>query len=117
MRWIRGVGFISALVAASFLLAYAHPFGDAGLYGAKAAQAPIPEDGTLPSDARTILVAKCADCDSTQTHTPIYGHSTPISWLVERGDHQPTWVDLKCIAGVCRQRPTQSTSSGVHLSN
>jgi len=77
MRWIRGVGFISALVAALFLPAYVHPFGDAGLYGAKAAQAPIPEDGNLPSDARTILVAKCADCYSTQTHTPIYCHFAP----------------------------------------
>ena len=89
MRWIRGVGLISALVAASFLLAYVPPFGDAGLYGAKAAHAPIPEDA-LPSDTRTILVAKCGDCDSTQTHTPVYGRFAPISWFVERGVHQPT---------------------------
>ena len=41
---------------------------DAGLYGAKAAQAPVPEDDTLPSNARTILVANptATPCKRTQ---------------------------------------------------
>jgi cytochrome c len=92
MTWVRrGVGPISALaLAASLLLARVHPFGDAGLYGAKAAQAPQPPQASLmdhssiPPAARGILIAKCADCHSTQTHTPFYGHFAPISWLLER---------------------------------
>jgi cytochrome c len=85
MRWVRGVGSISALaVAASLLLAHVHVFGDAGLFGAQAAQSPIPEHASIPPDARAILIAKCADCHSTQTHAPIYGRFAPISWLMER---------------------------------
>ncbi len=85
MRWVRGVGSISALaVAASLLLAHVHVFGDAGLFGAQAAQAPIPEHASIPPDARAILIAKCADCHSTQTRAPIYSHFAPISWLMER---------------------------------
>jgi cytochrome c len=71
-------------VAASLLLAHVHVFGDAGLSGAQAAQAPIPERAPIPSDARAILIAKCADCHSTQTHAPIYSYFAPISWLMER---------------------------------
>jgi cytochrome c len=79
------VGSISALaVAASLLLAHVHLFGDAGLYGAQAAQAPIPEQVSIPPDARAILITKCADCHSSQTRSPIYGHFAPISWLMER---------------------------------
>ena len=85
MRWIRGVESISGLaVAASLLLAHVHVFGDAGLYRAKAAQAPILEQTSIPPNARAILVNKCADCHSSQTHAPIYGHFAPISWLLER---------------------------------
>jgi len=85
MRWVRGVGSISALaVAASLLLAHVHVFGDAGLFGARAAQAPIPEQASIPQDARAILIAKCADCHSTQTRAPIYSRFAPISWLMER---------------------------------
>ena len=91
MRWIRGVGSISALaVAASLLLAHVHPFGDAGLYAATAPQAPIPagaqriDQTSIPSDVRTLLINKCADCHSAQTRTPLYGHFAPVSWLLER---------------------------------
>ena len=51
---------------------------------AKALQAPIVEPASIPPDARAILITKCADCHSTQTHSPIYGHFAPISWLMER---------------------------------
>ncbi len=85
MRWVRGVGSISALaVAASLLLAHVHVFGDVGLFGAQAAQAPIPEHAPIPPDARAILIAKCADCHSAQTRAPIYSRFAPISWLMER---------------------------------
>jgi cytochrome c len=85
MRWIRGVGSISALaVTASLLLAHVHLFGDADLFEAKAVQASIPEHASIPPDVRAILINKCADCHSSHTHSPVYGHFAPISWLMER---------------------------------
>jgi cytochrome c len=71
-------------LAASFLLARVHPFGDAGLYVGNASQPPILEHASVPTQARDILVAKCADCHSTQTHSPFYGRLAPMSWLMER---------------------------------
>jgi cytochrome c len=68
----------------SLLLARVHPFGDAGLYAAKAAQTPILEHSSVPPEVRTTLAAKCADCHSMQTRTPIYGRLAPMSWLMER---------------------------------
>jgi cytochrome c len=85
MRRVRGVGSISALaLAASLLLAHVHPFGDADLYGATAPQSPIMQHASISPDARAVLIAKCADCHSTQTHSPIYGRFAPISWFMER---------------------------------
>jgi cytochrome c len=79
------VGSITVLaLTASLLLARVHPFGDAGLYMAHAAEAPIPEHATIPPQARAILTTKCADCHSVQTHAPVYGRFAPISWLMER---------------------------------
>ena len=72
------------VMAASVLLARVHPFGDAGLFAAKSAQAPLMEHSTVPPEARAILVAKCADCHSSQTRSPIYGRLAPVSWLMER---------------------------------
>ncbi len=66
------------------LLARVHPFGNAGLYTASAAQAPIADSGSIPPDVRGILTAKCADCHSAQTHAPFYGRFAPMSWLMER---------------------------------
>jgi len=84
MSWFR-VGSAAALVlAASLLLARVHPFGDAGLYPAKPAQLPILEHSSVPPDARALLIAKCANCHSAQTHAPVYGHFAPIAWLMER---------------------------------
>lgn len=76
------VGMIT--VGASIALARIHPFGDAGLYTAKAAQAPILNNSKVPAAVRAILVEKCADCHSTQTRAPIYGRLAPASWLMER---------------------------------
>jgi cytochrome c len=85
MKWVRGVGSISALaVVASLLLARVHLLGDAGLYAARTTQAPIADHGSIPLDARAILIAKCADCHSAQTHAQFYGHFAPMSWLMER---------------------------------
>ena len=84
MKWVRGGGSISAFaLAASLLLAHVHPFGNAGLYTASAAQAPIADHTSIPPDVRGILTAKCADCHSSQTRAPFYGRFAPMSWLME----------------------------------
>lgn len=77
------LGCSFALVA-SFALARVHPFGDAGLYAAQGAVTPILNNSEVPSEVRAILVEKCADCHSNQTHAPAYGHFAPASWLMER---------------------------------
>lgn len=76
------IGCAVALIA-SFLLARAHPFGDAGLYAANSGES-IMEDSSVPPDVRAILIAKCADCHSMQTRSPVYGYFAPASWLMER---------------------------------
>ncbi len=76
------IGCALALVA-SFLLARSHPFGDAGLYAANSGESII-EDSSVPPGVRTILIAKCADCHSMQTRSPVYGYFAPASWLMER---------------------------------
>ena len=71
-------------LTASFALARIHPFGDAGLFKAAGDANPIVEGSTVPAEVRTILASKCADCHSTQTKSPFYGHLAPVSWLMER---------------------------------
>ena len=84
MRGLRAalIGCGVAL-AASLLLARVHPFGDAGLY-AKPTGAAMLNGMQAPAEVRTILLEKCADCHSAQTHAPYYGHFAPVSWLLER---------------------------------
>jgi cytochrome c len=76
--------FCLVAVPVSLLLARIHPFGDAGLYATTSANAPIANGARLPGEIRTILIEKCADCHSTQTHAPLYGRFAPVSWLLER---------------------------------
>lgn len=88
MRWVRA-GFLgcAVMMAASLLLARAHPFGNAALFGAGAAPPAAVELSSVPPEVRTILVAKCADCHSTRVQLPIYDQLAtqfaPVSWLIE----------------------------------
>ena len=82
IKWSAVAGLIA--VGASLALARVHPFGDAGLYGAKGAERPILNRSQMPDEVRAILVEKCADCHSNQTRAPLYGHFAPVSWLMER---------------------------------
>jgi len=84
MRLVRAASITAFALAASLLLARVHPLGHAGLYEAKPAQASIMQHSSVPPDARALLIAKCADCHSTETHSPIYGRFAPMSWLMER---------------------------------
>lgn len=38
---------------------------------------------SIPEASRRVLIAKCADCHSNQTHWPVYSKIAPISWLIE----------------------------------
>jgi cytochrome c len=69
--------------AASLLLARVHPFGDAGLKGQPHGMR-VMDHTDIPPNVRETLTTKCADCHSTQTRVPLYGHFAPFSWLMER---------------------------------
>ena len=85
MRGIRVVVVCCVVaLAASLLLARVHPFGDAGLFARNSADAAVLKDTQVPAEVRAMLVEKCADCHSAETHTPFYGHFAPVSWLLER---------------------------------
>jgi cytochrome c len=74
-------------LTASLLLARVHPFGDAGLAGARPTQ-PIMDHASVPADVQATLTAKCADCHSRSTRLPVYDRVAirfaPVSWLIER---------------------------------
>jgi cytochrome c len=85
VRRVRRVAFFAAAaLLVSALMARVHPFGDAGLYRAEAAPAPLLEHAAIPQEVRELLVAKCADCHSMETRAPLYGRFAPVSWLMER---------------------------------
>lgn len=85
MTWRRGAIISCALtLTASFALARIHPFGDAGLHAANDATNRIMDGTAASSRVRTILAAKCADCDSMRTRTLLYGRLAPASWLMDR---------------------------------
>ncbi|WP_260737672.1 heme-binding domain-containing protein [Tunturiibacter lichenicola] len=71
-------------LATSLLLARTHPFGDANLHNEANAQPSKMKDTSLPPAVGTLLMTKCADCHSMQTHALVYGRFAPISWLMER---------------------------------
>ena len=84
-RVARAVAVMGALACtASLLLAHVHPFGDAGLYGARDAKTQLLATSSLPPDVRATLTEKCADCHSIESKAPIYGRLAPVSWLMER---------------------------------
>ncbi|HEY6413880.1 MAG TPA: heme-binding domain-containing protein [Edaphobacter sp.] len=71
-------------LAFSLVLAHAHPFGDAHLHAVPTGAPPLMEHASVPNGARTLLIEKCADCHSENTHSPWYSNFAPASWLMER---------------------------------
>jgi len=84
MIHLRIASACAIALGSSLLLARVHPFGDAGLHSARDAHASIMRRSDVPAQVRDLLAAKCADCHSSQTHTPFYGRLAPISWMLER---------------------------------
>jgi cytochrome c len=73
---------VLAAMAGMLVLGFVHPFGD-----------PRAETGNgrgldllaanMPASARDVLITKCADCHSNDTHYPLYAGIAPGSWLME----------------------------------
>jgi cytochrome c len=73
------VGTVAALVGLGFV----HPFGDPRGQHAQGRETLL-RDAEMPANAKAVLVAKCADCHSNETHWPVYSRVAPGSWLIER---------------------------------
>ena len=67
----------------SLLMGQAHPFGNPWKAEPQSA-ASLLRDGSVPADARAVLIQKCADCHSEASHAPVYASLAPGSWLIER---------------------------------
>jgi len=67
----------------SLLMGQAHPFGNPWMAGPPN-PASLLQDGSVPADARAVLVEKCADCHSEASRAPVYASLAPGSWLIER---------------------------------
>ncbi len=69
--------------AAAIGLGFVHPFGNPRVEPAKGLDTLL-QSSTMPADARSVLVTKCADCHSNETRWPVYSRIAPGSWLIER---------------------------------
>jgi cytochrome c len=70
-------------VASAFAFSHAHPFGDPRRELPKGKEKLLAQ-ANMPLEAREVLISKCADCHSAETHWPTYAKLAPGSWLMER---------------------------------
>jgi cytochrome c len=78
------VWLVAALTVAAVVgLGYVHPFGNPRVESAEGLGTLL-RGAKMPADARAVLVAKCADCHSSETRWPVYARVAPASWLIER---------------------------------
>jgi cytochrome c len=78
------VWVVAMLVVGSVAwLGMVHPFGDPRVEAAKGLGTLL-RDAKMPAEAKAVLVAKCADCHSSETRWPVYARVAPGSWLIER---------------------------------
>ena len=70
-------------VAAVMSLGYVHPFGNPRVEPAEGLGTLL-HGAKMPSDAKAVLMTKCADCHSRETRWPVYARVAPGSWLIER---------------------------------
>jgi cytochrome c len=80
MRWGIAAVLVMTLVAE---LGFVHPFGDPRVEPAKGLGTLL-AGAKMPSEAKAVLVTKCADCHSSETRWPVYARVAPGSWLIER---------------------------------
>jgi len=77
--WVIAVISAVAIIGLGFV----HPFGDPRAEPAKGLSTLL-HNSNLPESAKQVLVAKCADCHSSETRWPAYARIAPGSWLIER---------------------------------
>jgi len=77
--WIAAAITVAAVVS----LGYVHPFGNPRAEPAEGLGTLL-QGANMPADAKAVLVAKCADCHSSETRWPVYARAAPGSWLIER---------------------------------
>lgn len=84
-KWTLAAMALSA--AAAIALGHVHPFGDPRSMVGSLPQRDLRDllsNAEIPTQARTVLIAKCADCHSNATRWPVYARIAPASWLIER---------------------------------
>ncbi len=86
------VGGVAVVVVAMVTgLGFIHPFGDPRVEGAKGLDTLL-QGAKMPAEAKAVLVAKCADCHSSETKWPVYARVAPGSWLMERDIVKARWA-------------------------
>jgi cytochrome c len=81
MKKVGQAMVLSAVVLVG--LASVHPFGNPRVEPAKGLGTLL-QGASMPAEAKTVLVNKCADCHSNETRWPVYARVAPGSWLIER---------------------------------
>ena len=81
MKRLSTVIALSAVAAVG--MAFIHPFSNPRVEPAKGLDTLL-QGANMPADAKSILIAKCADCHSDETRWPVYSRVAPGSWLMER---------------------------------
>lgn len=87
MRGIVIFGTVMLGTATMIGASYVHTFGDprSGVTFEVSKNAnKILENAQMPTEAKAVLIAKCADCHSEATQWPRYARIAPGSWLIER---------------------------------
>jgi cytochrome c len=81
---VKNVGAVIVLsVAATVGLAFVHPFGNPRAQPHKGLDTLL-QHANMPAQSKAVLLTKCADCHSSETHWPAYSRIAPGSWLIER---------------------------------
>jgi cytochrome c len=81
---VKRAWVVAVLIAASAIaLGYVHPFGNPRVESPRGLNTVL-RGAHLPPEAKSLLVAKCADCHSSETRWPVYARVAPGSWLMER---------------------------------
>lgn len=77
------VASVAVLIAVVVGLSFTHPFGNPRIEPGHGLDTLL-QGADIPSDAKEVLISKCADCHSNETLWPVYARVAPGSWLIER---------------------------------
>jgi cytochrome c len=80
--WVAAVATVVAVMGLGYGLGFLHPFGDPRAEPAEGLGTLL-RGAKMPAEAKAVLVAKCADCHSSETRWPVYSRVAPGSWLME----------------------------------